>query len=138
MSWSSANIFKDAAAKPRPNRRRASSISIRVSNAEREVLKRKAGKRSLGAYVREIALGEDQEPRRTAAKPSIDYALLAQLLGKLGKSDQVSCLFLLLTAAEGERIAMTENDREALHDACAGVHDMRAALMGALALRGEA
>jgi len=138
MSRPAVDIFKDAAAKPRPKRRRASSISIRVSDAEREALKRKAGKRSVGAYVREKALGDKQEPRRTAAKPSIDYAMLGQALGKLGKSEQVACLFMLLAAAEGERIAMTENDRAALYDACAGVQDMRAALMDALGLRSDA
>ncbi|WP_028792850.1 plasmid mobilization protein [Thalassobaculum salexigens] len=136
MSQSATETFKNSA-KRSSKRRRASSISIRVSDAEREALKHKAGKRSVGAYVRERALGADQEPRRKASsKPSIDYALLAQLLGKLGKSDQVSCLFLLSVAAEADRVELAEKERAALDMACADIRDMRSMLMQALGLRG--
>lgn len=34
--------------------------------------------------------------------------MLGRVLGKLGKSDQVACLFLLLAAAEGKRIGDLE------------------------------
>jgi hypothetical protein len=120
----------------KPKRRRASSISIRVSDAEREALKRNAGKQSVGAFVRERALREDQKPRRKASStPSIDYALLAQLLGKLGKSDQVSCLFLLSVAAEADRVELAGKERAALEVACADIRDMRSMLMQALGLR---
>jgi len=85
-----------------------------------------------------VVLGEQEAPRRkAAAKPSIDYAMLGQVLGKLGKPEQVSCLFLLAVAAEGRRVAMTEKDRAALHAACADVREMRTLLVGALGLRGE-
>jgi hypothetical protein len=135
MSQSATETFKNSA-KRAPKRRRASSISIRVSATEQEALKRKAGKRSVGAYVRERALGEDQEPRRKASsKPPLDYGLLAQLLGKLAKSDQVSCLFLLSVAAEADRVELAENERAALEVACADVRDMRSMLMQALGLR---
>ena len=124
--------------KPKPKRRRASSLSIRVSDEEREILQRKAGKRSIGAYVREKALGDEQALRRkVAAKPSIDSVLLGQALGKLGQSEQVSVLFLLLAAAEHERVAMAEEEHAALHAACADVREVRAMVMGALGLRGE-
>ncbi|NQW11386.1 MAG: hypothetical protein HQ481_16090 [Alphaproteobacteria bacterium] len=136
MSPAISAQFAKAAAKPK--RRRPSSLSIRVSDEERAILKRKAGKRSLGAYVRHVVLGEQEAPRRkAAAKPSIDYAMLGQVLGKLGKPEQVSCLFLLAVAAEGRRVAMTEKDRAALHAACADVREMRTLLVGALGLRGE-
>jgi hypothetical protein len=137
MSRSLSPAFAAKAKKPiKPKRRRPSSISVRVSEAEREVLKRKAGKRSVGAYVRERALGEDQEPRRIAlSKPSIDYGLLAQLLGKLGKSDQVSCLFLLSVAVEADRVELAEKERDALEVACTDIRDMRSMLMQALGLR---
>lgn len=139
MSRSAADIFKEAAAKPvKAKRRRRAPFSIRLSDDERAKLERKAGKRSLGSYARAKLLGDDQQPRRTAAaKPSIDYALLGQALGKLGKSEQVSCLFLLLVAAEENRVTVSEKDRAALHDACTGVREMRAALMGALGLRDD-
>lgn len=141
MSRNLASQFADAAAKPpkrKPKRRRPSSLSIRVSDEERAILERKAGKRSLGAYVREKALGDEQAPRRKGAtKPAIDSVLLGQVLGKLGKSEQVACLFLLLVAAEKNRVTMSEKDRAALHAACVDVREVRAAVMGALGLRGE-
>lgn len=140
MSQPLSNSFTAAAtpAKPKPKRRRPSSLSIRVSDEEREILQRKAGKRSIGAYVREKALGDEQAPRRKSqAKPSIDYAMLGQVLGKLGQSEQVSVLFLLLAAAENERVTMGNEDRAALEAACADMREVRALMMGALGLRGE-
>ena len=141
MSRTLASQFADAAAKPakrKPKRRCPSSLSIRVSDEERAILERKAGKRSLGAYVREMALGDAQAPRRKGAvKPPVDYAMLGQALGKLGKSEQVSCLFLLLVAAEKQRVSLTAQDRAALQAACADVREVRALVMGALGLRGE-
>ena len=140
MSQPLAMSFTVAAkpAKPKPKRRRPSSLSIRVSDEEREILQRKAGKRPIGAYVREKALGDEQAPRRKSqAKPSIDYAMLGQVLGKLGQSEQVSVLFLLLAAVENERVTMRKEDSAALHKACADMREVRAMVMGALGPRGE-
>lgn len=140
MSQPLANSFTAATttAKRKPKRRRPSSLSIRVSNEERAILQRKAGKRSIGAYVREKALGDEQAPRRKSqAKPSIDYVMLGQVLGKLGQSEQVSVLFLLLAAAESKRVMMAKDERAALHAACADMREVRALVMGALGLRGE-
>ena len=138
MSPSISAQFAKAAAKPKVKRRRPAPFSIRLSDDERAHLERKAGKRSLGAYARAKLLGDVEELRRkAAAKPSVDYAMLGQVLGKLGKSEQVSCLFLLLVAAEKNRVTMSEKDRAALHAACADVREVRSAIMGALGLRGE-
>ena len=141
MSRNLASQFADAAAKPtkrKPKRRRPSSLSIRVSDEERAILEHKAGKRSLGAYVREKVLGDKQAPRRKGAgKPPVESILLGQVLGKLGKSEQVACLFLLLVAAEKNRVVLTETERTALHEACESVQEIRAALMSALGLRGD-
>lgn len=140
MSRTLSTQFAKAAkpGKAKPKRRRPSSLSIRVTDDERAILERKAGKRSIGAYVREKVLGDKQAPRRkAAAKPPVDYAMLGQVLGKLGKSEQVACLFLLLVAAEKNRVTMSEKDRAALHAACDDVREVRAVLMSALGLRGD-
>lgn len=141
MSKALSQSFADASAKSgkgKSKRRRSSPLSIRVTDEERAILERKAGKRSLGAYVRDAALGEEQAPRRkAAAKPSLDYALLGQILGKLGQSEQVACLFLLLAAAEADRVTMAEEERAALHAACADIQEVRALVMWALGLRGK-
>ncbi|EKE78041.1 hypothetical protein [Oceanibaculum indicum] len=138
MSRTLSKQFTDTAKPAKPKRRRPSSLSIRVSDEERAILQRKAGKRSIGAYVREKALGDEQAPRRrSVAKPSIDSVLLGKVLGKFGQSEQVTVLFLLLAAAENERVTMGKKDRAALHAACADMREVRALVMGALGLRGE-
>lgn len=141
MSLSVSDQFASAAAKPnkpRPKRRRPSSLSIRMSDEERVILKHEAGNRSLASYIRQMALGDAEAPRRKIkAKPALDAVLLGQVLGKLAQSDQVSCLFLLLTAAECERVAITKQDRAALRDACSNVQEMRVLLLKALGLRGD-
>ena len=72
MSPSASTQFAKAAKAAKPQRHRPSTLSIRVSDEERAILRRKAGKRSTGAYVREKALGDELAPRRkTAAKPSL-------------------------------------------------------------------
>ena len=63
--------------------------------------------------------------------------LVVRVLGKLGKSEQVSCLFLLLVAAESGRVTLSPADRAALNVVCADVRELRAVLMSALGLRGE-
>ena len=138
MSQTLSTQFAKAAAKPKAKRRRPAPFSIRLSDDERAYLERKAGRLPLGAYARAKLLGDEEAPRRkAAAKPSVDYAMLGQVLGKLGKSEQVACLFLLLLAAEKNRVTMSEDDRAALHESCAAVREVRAAVMGALGLRGE-
>ena len=139
MSLSVSAEFKKVSAKPakpRPKRKRPYSLSVRLSDEERALLERKAGSRPLGAYVRQKVLGEFEEKRRESrAKPSLDAALLGRLLGLLGKSDQVKCLFLLLAAAEAERVSLTEEDRTALREACADAQEMRSILIKALGLK---
>ena len=141
MNLSVSPQFTSAAvkpAKPRPKRRRPSSLSVRLSNKERAILTRKAGNRSLAAYIRHMVLGDAEAPRRkTKAKPALDAVLLGQILGMLGQSEQVSCLFMLLAAAEDERVAMMKADRAALQDACANVREIRVLLLKALGLRGD-
>ena len=139
MSLSASAEFKKVSAKPakpRPKRKRPYSLSVRLSDEERALLERKAGSRPLGAYVRQKVLGESEEKRRkTRAKPSLDAALLGRLLGLLGKSDQVKCLFLLLAAAETEQMKLRTEERAALVDACANVRDVRELLIKALGLK---
>ena len=125
MSGSLSAQFAKVAARrvnPKPKRRRPSSLSIRVSNEERAYLECMAGRRSIAAYVREKVLcGEQTSRRKVATNPSLDHAMLGQVLGKLRKSDQVACLFLLLAAAESQRVAMAEDGRAALRAACGDV-----------------
>lgn len=116
-------------------RRRPAPFSIRLSEEERAWLESKAGSRPLGRYIRAKLLGDDEKPRKPSRAPTIDYTVLGQVLGLLGKSEQVSCLFLLLAAAEAERVRLGEAERQALDEACADIREMRGLLVKALGLK---
>ena len=119
----------------RKKRSRPAPFPVRFSADERAYLERRAGNRPLGSYIRSKLLGDAEAPRNPARKATIDRAALAQMLGFLGKSEQVSCLFLLLAAAEAERVNMAEAERVALQDACTDVREMRSLLIDALGLK---
>lgn len=137
MSLSVPDQFSAAAAGPsKPKtRQRPAPFPIRLSPDERAYLEGKAGNRPLGAYIRSALLGDAETPRKPTRKSPIDAALLGRVLGMLGKSEQVACLFLLLAAAESEHVSMAETERAALQDACKDVREMRTALIKALGLR---
>lgn len=124
------------AGRKRPKKKRPAPFPVRLSDDERAILEVRAGNRPLGAYIRESLLGDAQTARkRTKAKPKADSALLAKVLGQLGQSDQVQCLFLLLVAAENDRVVMGAAERKALLEACDAVKDMRGVLISALGLK---
>lgn len=115
MTSSPSRNFK-AAATQRP-----ATFSIPLSTEERAFLEHKAGSRSLGRYIRAKLLGDNERPRKPARAPAIDYALLCHALCILNKLEQVSCIFLLLTAAEAERVRLNETERQALDEAFGNV-----------------
>lgn len=117
-------------------KKRPSPFPVRLSAEERAYLEAKAGRKPLGTYIRGQLLGDAQNLRKkTTPSPRLDDALLAKLLGKLGQSDQVRCLFLLLVAAESGRVSLGEDERAALLGACASVQEMRSDLITALGLK---
>jgi hypothetical protein len=122
-----------SSAKIKPQR--PAPFSIRLNAEERAYLERKAGNKPLGAYIRSRLLDDVEARRKPSRAPSMDYALLGQILGVLGKSELASRLCLLAVAAEAGRIALAEEERAALLDACADIRDVRALLVTALGLK---
>jgi len=130
MSSSAKQSFDKSA---RPDKRPA-PFSIRLSADERAALERKAGQRPLGSYIRAKLLGDSEKPRKVSRAPTVDYALLGQVLGMLGKSEQVRCLFLLSVAAEAGHLELEDEDRIALNEACTSIREVRSLLVKALGL----
>jgi len=120
-------------AKSKPHR--PAPFSIRLSEEERAYLERKAGNKPLGAYIRSRLLEDAEASRKPSRAPSMDYALLGKILGLLGKSELASRLCLLAVATEAGRIALAEEEREALLEACADMHEVRALLVASLGLK---
>lgn len=114
----------------------SSPVSIRLTDEERGLLKRKAGSKPLATYAREQLVGEVQARRKPVRKtPEIDKVLLAQILGVLGKSELAQTLCLLAVAAEsGSAILDDETDAQ-VKEACADIRDIRLILIKALGLR---
>jgi len=130
----SRSFDKRASAK----RKRPAPFPIRLSPEERARLESEAGNRPLGTYIRAKLLEDGEATRRSARTPPIDYALLAQLLSMLGESELSNSLCLMAVAAEAGRLALKEEERAALHEACTEVRHMRALLVHALGLKSGA
>ncbi|MFN3224720.1 MAG: hypothetical protein ACE360_00525 [Hyphomicrobiales bacterium] len=104
-------------------------ISIRLTPQERAELVRRAGSRSVSAYVRELvfaARAGAQKPRRSD---------LAQVLGLLGASDLSSSVGELARLAKLGALPVSEETETALQAACADIAAMKATLMRALGIK---
>lgn len=138
---SSTIIEFSKAGKHKAKGKRPAPFCLRLSEDERAALERKAGKQPLGAYIRSQLLdGEEIKPRKKSSrtrKPSVDAALLGQVLGLLGKSDQVSVLFMLALAESQGRVDLNDEDRAVFQDACGDVREVRRLLIKALGLKAE-
>lgn len=130
--------FCKAASGPKPKPPPPPPFSIRFSNQERERLKRDSGKLSMTAHIRQKLFGDDVEPRkltRKRAQPEIDYVMLGQILGLLGKSELASSLCLLAVAAKSGSLPVSDEVEEEIKTACTHVDDMRVLLIQALGIK---
>jgi len=137
MTRFSSRTFRDAAAAKPPvkkRRNRPAPFSVRLSAEERERLETEAAGQPLGGYIREKLLGRGNLSK-TRRQPRTDYALLAQILGILGKSDLASALCLLAAMAESGDLDLADDDQDAIQEACADVREIRVLLIQALGLK---
>jgi len=134
--------FGSVAAEPKAKKQRAKApapFSIRFTEAERERLKRDAGKLSLSAHIRLCVFGEDGCPpkRRTRRRqqPSLDREALGRSLGQLGQSRLASNLNQIARAANTGALDVSPDLTAELNAACEAVMEMRDALLAALDVR---
>lgn len=118
-------------------RKRPPPLSIRVTEAERERLKRDAAGGSVNGYIRRRLFGADAAPRRAKGKPPVDHAALGRVLGALGNSRLASNLNQIARAANMGALPVTPDLTEELTRACADIRAMRVALLNALGVKGE-
>ena len=111
-------------------------FSLRLTRVERERLESQATGMSLAAYVRSRLFGSSETPRKTRGKtPVKDHALLAQLLGKLGRSRLADSLGPLAHAARSGSLPLTPETEAALQAACRDILAMKRMLMTALGIK---
>ena len=118
-------------------RKRPSPFCIRLTPDERAYLKRLAGNRPLGAYIREQLLGSRAEKRRELRRPQIEQEQYAALLAALGQSRLSSNLNQLAHSANMGTLDVSQDIEQQLQDAYGAVLEMRKALFMALGLKPE-
>ena len=135
MNHTSQSHAFQAAAKP--IKKRPAPLSLRVTDAERDFLKRAAGSRSVNAYIREKVFGDVATPRRTYRKPRPDDAAIGKALAELGQSRLSSNMNQIAKAANLGTLPVTPELSEELASACADIRAMRSALVEALGLKDQ-
>ena len=117
---------KKAAKNPPP-------FSLRLTHEEKAQLLAEAGRKSLGAHIRERLFGDDAAPRkRRGNSPVKDYEALGRVLGALGRSRLSSNLNQLAKAVNTGSLPVTPETEAELKEACREVSAMRADLLRAL------
>jgi hypothetical protein len=106
---------------------------LRLSDAERESLRQRAGDVPISTYVKQVVLAGGVLPRGNTPKVvSQDRALAARALALLGSSHIFQNLSQLARAAEAGSLFVDDDMKSRLHQACADVKAMRLVLMHAL------
>ena len=111
-------------------------FSLRLSEEERAILRQRAGRRSLGEYIRYVLFGDDATPRKVKrCQPSESDRDAAAGLAGLGQSRLASNMNQIAKAANMGALPVTPDLLEELHQACADIRTMRDALIASQGLK---
>lgn len=112
------------------------TISFRVTEVEKEQLRRDAAGLSRSAYIRKKLFGEQAKPRKTRGKfPVKDYEALGRVLGMLGRSGIYNNMHRLMLAIDEGRVAMDNDIVAEIRQTHADIVAMRRDLVQALGLQ---
>jgi hypothetical protein len=115
-----------------PAKRRPAPLSIRFTDAEKAVLRQKAGGIPLGSFIRQLVLGPDAGGGKGRKYPVRDGEALGHILGLLGQSRLANNLNQLAKAAHLGALPVSEETEADLKTACAEVAMIRRLLLKAL------
>ena len=124
--------FRLSTGKPQ---RETKPFSIRLSAEERSFLSQMAGNRPLGAYCREVLLGQRAKKRIELRQPNLDNQQYASLLAALGESRLSSNLNQLAKHANMGTLDVSQDIEGQLEEAYRAVLAMRDALITALEIK---
>lgn len=116
-------------------------LTIRLSDDERSVLAREAGKLSLSAHIRRKLLNDAVSPRRgkrlsrKPPVPKVDHVALGKALALLGRSEFSRRLDELATAAMMGALPLGPELIQELYATCAHIQAIRDALMESLGVQ---
>lgn len=136
--------FTKSAALPaiKKTRKNPPPFSIRFTKAERAQLKRDAGRTALSSYIRLKLFGDVDgldlaEPKVCKHIPTMDHALLAQLLGTIGQSELGRSMLALSLAAQSGALPVDDETTDKINDACENITHMRHVLIVALGIKDQ-
>lgn len=111
-------------------------FSLRLSEDERAILRQRAGRRSMGEYIRGVLFGSGVTARKVTRRQPLetDRDHAAQLAG-LGQSRLASNMNQIAKAANMGALPVTPDLLEELHQACADIAAMRNALIARQGLK---
>lgn len=111
-------------------------FSLRLSEQERAILCQRAGRLSLGEYIRNVLFGERASPRKVKrCQPSESDRYAAAQLAGLGQSRLASNMNQIAKAANMGALPVTPDLLEELYQACADIRAMRDALIASQGLK---
>ena len=134
MAIDATKTFRKAAGKP-SNAKKARPFAVRLTDDERAYLKKKAGTRPLGTYIRECVLGDQGVKRKTYRQPKVNDKQLATVLAALGDSRLSSNVNQLARAVNTGTLDVTQDIEQQLEEAYEAILAMREALFMALGLK---
>lgn len=111
-------------------------ITIRLKPDEYALLTAKAGTKPLSTVLRDLALKEAAERRKSRTHtPTKDRKALAQTLALLGKSGISSTMAELAHGVRLGTLPVSEETETQIQAACADIAAMKSALMRALGIK---
>ncbi len=108
-------------------------FSLRLSFDERARLKKMAGTRALGEFIRDRLFADSSVAPSPRARG--DRTAMARALALLGQSSLSASLGTLARAARRGTLPVTAETEAALTQACADITTMKSELMAALGIR---
>ena len=128
--------FEKVSRKPRPKRKPAPRLTLRLTEDEMARLKEAAGHMALSAYARSRLFGPDVTHRKIRLRAPIRHeAALARALGLLGQSDIARNLSVLAQEARSGSLLLDEQTYTQIEHACMQVSEIRCHIVQALGLR---
>lgn len=128
VSFNHASGASNKTSRPKP-------FSIRLTDDERALLRRKAGNKPLGTYIRDRLLGAQATKRSSVRSPKPDYALIGKVLAALGPSDMATSICMMAKLAERGSLLVNDDCSASLQSACNDIQEMRLLLVIALGLK---
>ena len=116
------------------------SISVRVTLAERAMIKQMAGTVAVSNFIRQRLFGDDVDYRptkylRKKREPKLVHVEIARLLGMFGNSELAQSLIALSIVAERGELDVTDEIEDSIQAACEDIETIKIALMLALGIK---